>query len=501
MKSIKLLIFSILAFSRLAFAQDAPKTTIREAHIKSIRVLAFSADSKYLLSAGEDSTANVWDVQTGKRLSTFAEHHKVINAAAFSPDGEQIVTGGQDNMIRLWETKTGKEIRTFKGHAGYVIQLAFADKGDQIISGSTDKTIRIWDKILGKEIKNYKIDRKVSWHSVAFRPDGKFAILSDENRMRLMNLETGEKIRMYAVKEKSEEIDYIAFSPNGKKLLSVVDFQGGSLKVWDVSTALETSSLTYSMKGDPHYADVMMATFSADCTKLMGISNNGHLTIWDLNKNTEIKTFYNQSQSFKYEDGNVDYALAASPDGRWAAIANGMSLKIWDVSNFIAIQKQADMELIPASSAPKEDKPEEIPKNTTEVKTNATNMPEKIMFQDKEVKKGESINLKSVEFGQGSNKITTDSFTELNKVIDLMNQYPNITVELAGHTDGTGEADANMKLSEQRAEAVKTFLVEKGIDRKRIKTVAYGGTKPIQNGNDAKNRKINRRVELKILEM
>ena len=501
MKPIKLLIFSILAFSRLAFAQDAPKTSIAEAHIKSIKILAFSPDSKYLLSASEDSTASVWDVQTGKRLSTFAEHHKVINAAAFSPDGEQIATGGQDNMIRLWETKTGQEIRTFKGHTGYVIQLAFADRGDQIISGSTDKTIRIWDKIVGKEIKNYKIDRKVSWHSVAFRPDGKFAILSDENRMRLMNLETGEKIRMYAVKEKSEEIDYIAFSPNGKKLLSVVDFQGGSLKVWDVSTALETSSLTYSMKGDPHYADVMMATFSADCTKLMGVSNNGHLTIWDLNKNEEVKTFYNQSKGFKYQEGSVDYALAASPDGRWVAVGNGTSIKLWDVSKFIAVQKQSDLELIPASTAPKEEKSEELPKNSTEVKTALTNVPEKVMFQNKEVKKGESINLKSVEFAQGSNRITNESFAELNKVIELMNQYPNIIVELAGHTDGTGEADANMKLSEQRAEAVKTFLVEKGISKKRITIVAYGGTKPIQNGKDTKSRKINRRVELKILEM
>ncbi len=491
----------MLAFSRLVFAQDAPQTNIEEAHIKSIKILAFSPDSKYLLSASEDSTASVWDVQTGKRLSTFTEHHKVINAAAFSPDGEQVATGGQDNIIRLWETKTGKEIRTFKGHTSYIIQVAFADKGDRIISGSTDKTIRIWDKIVGKEIKNYKIDRKVSWHSVAFRPDGKFAILSDENRMRLMSLETGEKIRMYAVKEKSEEIDYIAFSPNGKKLLSVVDFQGGSLKVWDVSTALETSSLTYSMKGDPHYADVMMATFSADCTKLIGVSNNGHLTIWDLNKNEEAKTFYNQSKGFKYQDGSVDYALAASPDGRLAAVGNGTNIKIWDVSDFIAVQSQTDMELIPASSSPKEDKPEEVPKNPTEVKTAVISTPEKVMFQDKEVKKGESINLKSVGFGQGSNRITEESFAELEKVIDLMNQYPNITIELAGHTDGTGEVDANMKLSEQRTEAVKAFLVEKGIDKKRIKTLAYGGTKPLQKGKDAKSRKINRRVELKILEM
>jgi outer membrane protein OmpA-like peptidoglycan-associated protein len=82
----------------------------------------------------------------------------------------------------------------------------------------------------------------------------------------------------------------------------------------------------------------------------------------------------------------------------------------------------------------------------------------------------------------------------------MLSQNSNITVEIGGHTDIIGSKIANVKLSQQRAEAVKSFLVSKGIDPRKIKTRGYGNEKPLASNDDEKEgREFNRRVEFKVL--
>ncbi len=111
------------------------------------------------------------------------------------------------------------------------------------------------------------------------------------------------------------------------------------------------------------------------------------------------------------------------------------------------------------------------------------------------IEKGAHINLNHVLFQQGSPKLLDESFKELDLVVDLMKSNPSMRIELAGHTDNVGTASLNLKLSNDRVAAVKKYLVDKGIDAKRIKGKGYGGTKPISPGNTEEARRLNRRVE------
>jgi outer membrane protein OmpA-like peptidoglycan-associated protein len=88
---------------------------------------------------------------------------------------------------------------------------------------------------------------------------------------------------------------------------------------------------------------------------------------------------------------------------------------------------------------------------------------------------------------------------DLDRVLTFLVQNPSITIELAGHTDNQGDFDQNVALSRQRAEAVKTFLVGKGIAANRIQTKGYGGTRPVATNNYEKSRQFNRRVEMRVL--
>ncbi len=109
---------------------------------------------------------------------------------------------------------------------------------------------------------------------------------------------------------------------------------------------------------------------------------------------------------------------------------------------------------------------------------------------------GQSIGLKNLKFAQSKADLLPESNLELNKILTFLRDTPNAEIELHGHTDNQGDFDLNLQLSRQRAEAVKSFLVQQGILSQRIVCKGFGGTRPIGNNRREESREQNRRVEL-----
>lgn len=109
------------------------------------------------------------------------------------------------------------------------------------------------------------------------------------------------------------------------------------------------------------------------------------------------------------------------------------------------------------------------------------------------------IRFKYVNFETGSAQLTALSRYELGFLVDAMNKYPNLTIELSGHTDNTGDIDANQLLSENRAKSVYDFLLAQNIGADRLTSVGYGQTQPIDTNDTDAGREQNRRTEFKIL--
>ena len=103
--------------------------------------------------------------------------------------------------------------------------------------------------------------------------------------------------------------------------------------------------------------------------------------------------------------------------------------------------------------------------------------------------------LEGVNFESGKSTITQDSYISLMKVVDIMETFPEATFEIIGHTDNIGNKDKNMTLSADRANAVKNFLVEKGIAESRMTTQGLGDTKPVASNKTPEGRAQNRRIE------
>jgi outer membrane protein OmpA-like peptidoglycan-associated protein len=112
---------------------------------------------------------------------------------------------------------------------------------------------------------------------------------------------------------------------------------------------------------------------------------------------------------------------------------------------------------------------------------------------------GETVVLKNIFFNSGSAELSKNSRAELEKIAAFMKINAETSIELGGHTDNTGTENINKQLSLQRANNVKTALMNLGIVESRIKTMGYGASKPIAANDTEEGKELNRRTELKIL--
>jgi OOP family OmpA-OmpF porin len=114
--------------------------------------------------------------------------------------------------------------------------------------------------------------------------------------------------------------------------------------------------------------------------------------------------------------------------------------------------------------------------------------------------KDANINLKGVNFETGSDRLTADSLPLLDDAAETLRKYPELKLEVGGHTDSSGNDNTNMNLSQARAQAVMKYLVDKGVKATNLTAKGYGETQPIASNTNNAGRAQNRRVELKIMQ-
>lgn len=116
------------------------------------------------------------------------------------------------------------------------------------------------------------------------------------------------------------------------------------------------------------------------------------------------------------------------------------------------------------------------------------------------VKVGKKVVLNNILFETGKSVLTAGSYAELGRLLNIMQDNPNMKIEVSGHTDKTGSEAVNFRLSEARAKAVVDFLIKQGINSDRMEYRGYGSLQPIADNTTPEGRQQNRRVEFKILE-
>ena len=118
----------------------------------------------------------------------------------------------------------------------------------------------------------------------------------------------------------------------------------------------------------------------------------------------------------------------------------------------------------------------------------------------KNIKVGSNITLRNVFFNSGKWDVKSNSYAELDRLVALLSEIQSLKIEISGHTDNVGSVSFNELLSQRRADEVVSYLVGKGVDKKRLSAKGYGQSNPVDSNNTVEGRALNRRTEFEIIE-
>lgn len=215
--------------------------------------LAFSPDSKKLVSGSLDQQVFIWDLSTNQ-YQPLTGHGQWVWSVAYSPDGKFIATACDDQIIRIWQATTGKLLKKFTDHTDKVLTVAFSPDGLTLASGSADKTVKLWDILTGKCLSTISEYDDAIW-SVVFSPDGQYLVSSGFKRLIwLWHRQTEKCVRIFSGHTK--EIKALAFSPDSKTLVSGC-FQP-IVRFWNINSG-ECRAI-----GTGHFSGIYSLAYSAD---------------------------------------------------------------------------------------------------------------------------------------------------------------------------------------------------------------------------------------------
>jgi WD40 repeat protein len=282
-------------------------------HTKAATACAVTSDGRRVVSASDDATLIVWDIETGRPLTTLKGHARRIWACAITPDDRRVVSASDDHKLKVWDLETGRMLATLDSHRGWVNTCAVTPDGQRVISGSDDQTLKIWD------LESFRLlatlDAQAVVMACAVTPDGRRVIsaLSDKT-LKVWDLESFQLLATLTGHRKY--VTACTVTPDGQRVVSASDDR--TLKVWD----LETGQPLVSWIG--HTASVTACVVTPDGQWVVSASNDKTLKVWDLETGRLITTLEGHAEEVT--------ACAVTPDGRRVVSASwDTDLKIWDL--------------------------------------------------------------------------------------------------------------------------------------------------------------------------
>ena len=152
-----------------------------EGHFDKVNAVAVTPDGQRAVSASDDRTVKVWDLQTGRVLHTLQGHSSPVAAVTGTPDGQRVVTASDDRTLKVWDLRTGTALHTLVGHSDRVTAVAVTPDGQQAVSASDDRTLKVWDLRTGRALRTLE-GHAGRVTAVAVTPDGQRAVSASDDR-------------------------------------------------------------------------------------------------------------------------------------------------------------------------------------------------------------------------------------------------------------------------------------------------------------------------------
>lgn len=188
---------------------------------------SFSPDNKRVTTTALDSTARIWNVETGEELKKFKMNTPYITASSFSPDGKHLAIA-YDTTIVVYNANTYNVVSILNGHKNWIRQLSFSQDGKYLVSASYDNNLILWDPNKGNQLK--KMIGHTDWvYNVSFSPDNHYVVsCSKDETVRVWDTSTGIQIQIY--KGHIKPVLSATFTPDGRNIVSSSD--DNTIRIW-----------------------------------------------------------------------------------------------------------------------------------------------------------------------------------------------------------------------------------------------------------------------------
>jgi WD40 repeat protein len=346
---------------------------ILPAAVGGVNRAVFSPNGTRILTAGDDGTVRLWNVETGASLHTIHANGKPVTSVAFSPDGGRFLSASGDyvskigeSVTRIWDATSGSMLQELKGHTGYILAAEFSHDGRVVITAGSDATAVVWDSASGKA-KVTLIGHTDGLTNASFARDDKHAFTASlDGRAVEWDLATGRPLheylhigeayglalsadgkligtseRGYAQIEKAKDLKHwceirghesdhdvggLAFSPAGA-MLATAGGEGVAL-VANVGTSPPANGVCPSIALQGHNGAINKVVFTPDGESVITASNDHTARIW------EAKTGRLTAQLLGH--GGEVRDVSVSSDGKYAATASADgTVRLWQLNSAI----------------------------------------------------------------------------------------------------------------------------------------------------------------------
>jgi WD40 repeat protein len=294
-------------------AAGGPLLHTLRGHTDWVEAVAVTPDGRRAVSAADDGTLRVWDLDRGEELITLRGHTDDVNAVVMTPDGRRAVSASADGTIRVWDLDRALPVLTLEGHDGPVSAVAVTPDGRRVISGGAGRALTLWKLEDGAPLQT--LAGHQDWvRAVAVTSEGDRAVsAADDGVLRVWDLEAGTCVATLCAGRGA--LNDVALTPDGQRALAAG--ADSRIQVWD----LARETLTQTLQGHGDWVRCLAVT--TDGRYAYSGSDDRTVRIWDLDRGTPLRTLTGHTESV--------WGLALTPNSRYAISASGDgTLKIWD---------------------------------------------------------------------------------------------------------------------------------------------------------------------------
>jgi RNA polymerase sigma factor (sigma-70 family) len=281
--------------------------------------IAYSPDSKTLISGHSDGSVRFWDVASGAQTRQFRAHSRQIVGLALSRDGRNLATSCNHHLngnhtVRLWETATGKPLLRYPVPEEGIAHVTFSPDSRRVATVSWDGAVCLWEAVSGKLLRRW--DR---FGPLAFTADGKTLVCGGwgDGKIRFLDLVTGNETRQFEAH--AEGIWALSLSRDGKALATAGVDQ--FLRLWDLATGRQLQDFGGKQKGT-----VRHVALTPDGKLLATASSDYAVRVWETASGKLVR---------EHREADNLGGLGMSPDGKllaWSGFDGGKpSIRVFDL--------------------------------------------------------------------------------------------------------------------------------------------------------------------------